>query len=103
MLARRRRASPECAAVDENRLLSRKELAAALGVSTRTVDRWIREQTGPTRDCAAGRPATVALGRPPDLAYRAPRGRVGSGPRRATVGPHKGAIQRETTSGYASP
>jgi predicted DNA-binding transcriptional regulator AlpA len=28
-------------------LLSRKELAAALGVSTRTVDRWIQEQTGP--------------------------------------------------------
>jgi len=54
MLARRRRASPECAAVDENRLLSRKELAAALGVSTRTVDRWIREQTGP--------PATVLPG-----------------------------------------
>lgn len=35
------------AAMDEDRLLSRKELAAALGVSTRTVDRWIREQTGP--------------------------------------------------------
>jgi excisionase family DNA binding protein len=47
MLASWRRASPECAAVDDNRLLSRKELAAALGVSTRTVDRWIREGTGP--------------------------------------------------------
>src|SRR4029450_13459570 len=33
--------------MDEDRLLSRKELAAALGVSTRTVDRWIHEQTGP--------------------------------------------------------
>jgi predicted DNA-binding transcriptional regulator AlpA len=33
--------------VDENTLLSRKELAAALNVSTRTVDRWIHEQTGP--------------------------------------------------------
>jgi predicted DNA-binding transcriptional regulator AlpA len=43
----RRLASPECAPVDENTLLSRKELAAALGLSTRTVDRWIREQTGP--------------------------------------------------------
>jgi hypothetical protein len=31
MLAKRRRASPECAAMDEDRLLSRKELAAALG------------------------------------------------------------------------
>ena len=38
-------------AVDEHTLLSRKELAAALNVSTRTVDRWIHEQTGP--------PATV--------------------------------------------
>jgi predicted DNA-binding transcriptional regulator AlpA len=47
MLASRRHGSPECAEVDENRLLSRKELAAALGVSARTVDRWIREQTGP--------------------------------------------------------
>jgi excisionase family DNA binding protein len=47
MLAMRRRASPECAAVDENKLLSRKELAAALGVSTRTVDRWIRDGEGP--------------------------------------------------------
>jgi predicted DNA-binding transcriptional regulator AlpA len=28
-------------------VLLRKELAAALGVSTRTVDRWIHEQTGP--------------------------------------------------------
>jgi excisionase family DNA binding protein len=34
-------------AVDENTLLSRKELAAALGVSPRTVDRWIRDGTGP--------------------------------------------------------
>ena len=33
--------------VDENKLLSRKELAAALEVSTRTVDRWIHDQTGP--------------------------------------------------------
>jgi excisionase family DNA binding protein len=33
--------------VDENRLLSRKELAAVLGVSTRTVDRWIRDGEGP--------------------------------------------------------
>ncbi len=33
--------------MDANTLLSRKELAAALGVSPRTVDRWIREQTGP--------------------------------------------------------
>jgi excisionase family DNA binding protein len=47
MLAKHRHASPECAAVDENRLLSRKELAAALGVSTRTVDRWIRDGEGP--------------------------------------------------------
>jgi predicted DNA-binding transcriptional regulator AlpA len=47
MLASRRHGSPECAPVDENRLLSRKELAAALGVSARTVDRWIHEQTGP--------------------------------------------------------
>src|SRR5215218_3445365 len=47
MLAKRRLVSPECAAVDEDKLLSRKELAAALGVSTRTVDRWIHEQTGP--------------------------------------------------------
>ena len=47
MLAKRRLASPECAAVNENTLLSRKELAAALNVSTRTVDRWIREGTGP--------------------------------------------------------
>ena len=49
MLAKRRLASPECAAMDEDRLLSRKELAAALGVSTRTVDRWIHEQTGRRR------------------------------------------------------
>jgi predicted DNA-binding transcriptional regulator AlpA len=47
MLVKDRLTSPECAAMDEDRLLSRKELAAALGVSTRTVDRWIREQTGP--------------------------------------------------------
>jgi predicted DNA-binding transcriptional regulator AlpA len=47
MLAKRRLASPESRAMDEDRLLSRKELAAALGVSTRTVDRWIHEQTGP--------------------------------------------------------
>jgi excisionase family DNA binding protein len=47
MLVTWRRASPECAPVDENRLLSRKELAAALGVSTRTVDRWIRDGEGP--------------------------------------------------------
>jgi predicted DNA-binding transcriptional regulator AlpA len=47
MLAKRRLASPESRAMDEDRLLSRKELAAALGVSTRTVDRWIREQSGP--------------------------------------------------------
>jgi predicted DNA-binding transcriptional regulator AlpA len=33
--------------VDENMLLSRKELAAARNVSTRTVDRWIHEGTGP--------------------------------------------------------
>jgi predicted DNA-binding transcriptional regulator AlpA len=46
-LAKHRLASPECAAMDEDKLLSRKELAAALGVSTRTVDRWIHEQTGP--------------------------------------------------------
>jgi predicted DNA-binding transcriptional regulator AlpA len=47
ILAKCRLASPECAAVNENTLLSRKELAAALNVSTRTVDRWIREGTGP--------------------------------------------------------
>jgi hypothetical protein len=37
--------------VDENAMPSRKELAAALSVSTRTVDRWIADRTGP--------PATV--------------------------------------------
>jgi excisionase family DNA binding protein len=42
------------ATVDENKLLSRKELAAALGVSSRTVDRWIHDGTGP--------PATVLPG-----------------------------------------
>jgi predicted DNA-binding transcriptional regulator AlpA len=36
---------------DDDVLLSRKELAAALGVSSRTVDRWIADGTGP--------PATV--------------------------------------------
>jgi predicted DNA-binding transcriptional regulator AlpA len=51
MLATERRASPQCGAVDENTLLSRKELAAVLTVSARTVDRWIRDGTGP--------PATV--------------------------------------------
>jgi predicted DNA-binding transcriptional regulator AlpA len=59
-------------AMDENRLLSRKELAAALGVSTRTVDRWIREQTGPPATLLPGRPATLALGRRPSLAPGAP-------------------------------
>jgi hypothetical protein len=33
--------------VNENTLLSRKELAGGLNVSTRTVDRWIHEGTGP--------------------------------------------------------
>lgn len=32
---------------DDDALLSRKELAAALGVSSRTVDRWIADGTGP--------------------------------------------------------
>jgi predicted DNA-binding transcriptional regulator AlpA len=32
---------------DPDELLSRKELASALGVSTRLVDKWIHDGTGP--------------------------------------------------------
>src|SRR4029450_11580790 len=101
MLATWRRASPECAPVDENRLLSRKELAAALGVSTRTVDRWIRDGEGPPATLRRGRrrrgggvlpldwgrrraavapatgwPAPLALGRRRGVAAATTRGRV---------------------------
>jgi predicted DNA-binding transcriptional regulator AlpA len=32
---------------DDEDMLSRVELAAALNISTRTIDRWIAESTGP--------------------------------------------------------
>jgi predicted DNA-binding transcriptional regulator AlpA len=79
MLAKGWLASPECAPVNENTLLSRKELAAALNVSTRTVDRRIHEQTGPPATLLPSGRRRWRWGDVETLAAPAARERVGAG------------------------